>query len=255
MVLSTVTVAFGEAADYGQELKALGIIKGDQNGDLHAADKVTREEALITLTRMMGQEAQALECKDANPFSDVPADNWSRPYIGYAKKQGWTKGIGEDKFGLDQDVTAQEYVTFMLRALGYNDPNTYANAMKLASDYKVCEQGQYQPTAVLIRQDVFGLMFNTLNAKVKDSDQLLGNQLGLFKNDAVSETVYPLEIANYDGETLFVPAKPQHIVSLKLGLDELLLGLAGTERVAGLSGQQGNSKSVSLAAKYGADFP
>ncbi len=259
MLLSTLSPAFAGAIEYGAELKEMGIIKGDQNGDLNEAANVTREEAIVTLTRMMGQEEKALQCKDETPFSDVATDHWARPYLGYAKKMGWTNGIGDGKFGLGKNVTAQEYVTFMLRALGHTGSDVYANALTQGTELEIYDDAAILSKDALLRKDVFVLMYNTLYANVKNSEQRLVEKLGLLEaqgdTDYATETVYPLEIENYDGETLVIPAKPMHIVSLKLGLDELLLGLAGTERVAGLSGQVGNGKSISLAAEQAGKFP
>ncbi len=259
MILSSFACATPDYNDYGQELKQLGVIKGDQNGNLNGANNLTREEAIVTLTRMMGLEPLAKECVDEQPFSDVPTDNWARPYLGFAKKKGWTNGIGEGKFGLGKNVTLQEYLTFMLRALGYT--NVYDNAFAMSKDMKILNDvKETDQKEAVKRSDVFVIMYNTLMTNLKDSNQKLGVKLGLMKadqpkDDVTSGNVYPFEIENYNGEIVVLNQKPMHIVSLKLGLDELLLGLAGTNRVAGLSGQKGNSKSVSLAAEYAKDFP
>ncbi len=257
MILSSISFATPNYDDYGLELKQLGVIKGDQNGNLNAASNLTREEAIVTLTRMMGLESLAVECVDEQPFSDVQADNWARPYLGFAKKKGWTNGIGAGKFGLGQEVTLQEYLTFMLRALGYTGADVYDKALAMSKDMMLLNDvKEADQKEAIKRSDVFVIMYNTLMTNSKDSDQKLGVKLGIMNaEDAVTETVYPLEIENYNGETLVINKKPMHIVSLKLGLDELLLGLATIDRVAGLSGQVGNSKSVSLAADYAANFP
>ncbi len=265
MMLSSLSFAAPNYDDYGLELKQLGVIKGDENGDLNAADNLTREEAIVTLTRMMGLESLAVECVDEQPFSDVPTDNWAKPYLGFAKKKGWTNGIGAGKFGLGQEVTLQEYLTFMLRALGYTDADVYDKAFAMSKDMMILNDVKESDQKEAVkRSDVFVIMYNTLHTNSKDTDQKLAVKLGLMKaeepkdepkEEIIAETVYPLEIENYNGEKLVIKEKPMHIVSLKLGLDEILLGLAETDRVAGLSGQKGNSKSVSLAAEYAKDFP
>ncbi len=260
MVLSSLSFAATNYEDYGLELKELGVIKGDENGNLNATEKLTREQAIVTLVRMMGMEEQALECVADSPFSDVPAEHWAKPYVTFANKKGWTNGIGDGLFGVGTDVTMQQYLTFMLRALDYTGDDVYAKAaemaaqMNLLNDVKATDQKE-----ALLRSDVFVIMYNTLYAMPKDSTETLVAKLELGTVTAeatpITETVYPLEIENYDGEKLVIEEKPMHIVSLKLGQDELLLGLAGNERVAGLSGQAGNSKSVSLAAEFAKDFP
>lgn len=69
------------------------------------------------------------------------------------------------------------------------------------------------------------------------------------------EAAYPVTIKNYDDTDLTIQEEPKKIVSLVLGTDELLLGLVDPDRVVGLSGQEGNSKSVSLAADMGGNYP
>ncbi len=261
MMLSSFSFAATNYEDYGLELKELGVIKGDENGNLNATEKLTREQAIVTLVRMMGMEKKALDCVADSPFSDAPADHWAKQYVTFANKKGWTNGIGDDLFGVGTDVTMQQYLTFMLRALNYTGDDVYAKAaemaeqMKLLNDVKATDQKE-----ALLRSDVFVIMYNTLYAMPKDSTVNLGGQLGILPTHTaeaspITETVYPLEIENYNGEKLVIDKKPMHVVSLKLGLDELLLGLAETDRVAGLSGQIGNSKSVSLAAEHAANFP
>ncbi len=260
LLLTAFSPVFASMTDYGAELQKLGIIKGYEDGDLRPENNLTREEAIVTLTRMMGQEEAAMTCNDPAPFSDVPADNWAKPYLCYAKKQGWTNGIGDGKFGLGQKVTIQEYVTFMLRALGYTESDVYENAIKTASNLEMLKdiEDTYGQSPIR-RNEVFILMYRTLYMKPRGSNVELIYVLGLAQpegNETGSEeTTYPLEIANYDGETLVVNAKPQRVASLILGTDELLLGLVDDKRVVGLSGQIGNSKSVSLAAEKAADFP
>ncbi len=261
MILSSISFAAPNYDDYGLELKQLGVIKGDENGNLNAENNLTREEAIVTLTRMMGLESLAVECVDDQPFSDVPKDNWSRPYLGFAKKKGWTNGIGAGKFGLGNNVTLQEYLTFMLRALGYSGADLYDKAfamskdMMLLNDVKEADQKE-----AVKRSDVFVIMYNTLHTNSKDSDQKLAVKLGLMKSEepeeeAIEGTAYPLEIKNYDGEMLVIDKKPMRIMSLKLGLDEILLGMVEKDRIVGLSGQIGNGKSISLVADNAGKFP
>ncbi len=69
-----------------------------------------------------------------------------------------------------------------------------------------------------------------------------------------ADSAYPVTIKNYDDSELVLDKKPEKIVSLVLGTDELLLGLVDQNRIVGLSGQIGTSKSVSLAAKDGEKF-
>jgi hypothetical protein len=106
------------------DLYALGLFKGtgtDALGrpkfDLLVAP--TRQVALTMLVRLLGKEAEALSKTWEHPFTDV--DQWAEPYVGYAYTNGLTKGLSADRFGANDLVTTYQYLTFALRALGYND--------------------------------------------------------------------------------------------------------------------------------------
>ena len=94
-------------------------------------DTPTRTEAVTMLVRLLGREQEAKAGKWDLPFTDVP--EWARPYVGYAYANGLTKGISADRFGSGQAVTANQYLTFILRALGYSSETDFA--WNTAADY------------------------------------------------------------------------------------------------------------------------
>jgi hypothetical protein len=70
------------------------------------------------LIRLLGKEAEATGSYWWHPFTDV--DDWASSYVGYAYQKGITNGISATKFGGGATPsTAAQYVTFVLRALGY----------------------------------------------------------------------------------------------------------------------------------------
>lgn len=179
LLLSTFSFALADPNKIGQELKQLGVIKGDSSGNLNTQNNITREEALVTLARMLGVENAAKSTVTAPSFSDVPVSEWSRPYIAYAEIKGWTNGIGGGKFGLGQKVTAQQYVTYMLRALGYGS-TPYAKSMTKAKELGLLDELRTVANGTeLTRGDVFVIMYNTLNTKPSGKDVALVYQLGL----------------------------------------------------------------------------
>lgn len=110
--------------DLAQVLYEAGFFKGRGTGatvDFALEEALTRAEGAVMLVRMLGREAAAQEEGFSHPFDDVPS--WADPYVGYLYEQGLTKGIGVGKFGSSGLVTADQYFTFMLRALGYDEAN------------------------------------------------------------------------------------------------------------------------------------
>ena len=113
-----------EAQDDVELLYNLGLFLGSgTNADgtpNFALDRApTRAEAVTILVRLLGGEDAALAGSWTTPFTDVPA--WAQPYVGYAYTTGYTNGVGTTIFGASSDVTTAQFLTFLLRALGYRD--------------------------------------------------------------------------------------------------------------------------------------
>ncbi|MCK5762534.1 MAG: S-layer homology domain-containing protein, partial [Clostridiales bacterium] len=97
----------------------MGLLKGDQNGDLNEDVALTRAEMMVVLARLYGVEDEAMAFPLPSTFTDVAVDAWYAPYVAYAQLEGWTVGYGDGTFGPEDAVTEQMVATFMLRALGY----------------------------------------------------------------------------------------------------------------------------------------
>ncbi len=103
---------------YAHALNVLGLFKGTNKGfDLEKS--ATRAEALTMLIRILGEESDALAYTGSHPFNDVPS--WADRYVAYGYNKGYTTGISTTKFGSSDTVSAVQYLTFLLRALGYSD--------------------------------------------------------------------------------------------------------------------------------------
>ena len=106
------------------QLKQLGLFRGaseqeDGTADFDLNREPSREEALIMLIRALGKEDKARGYGKTHPFTDVPA--WADGYVSYAYENGLTKGVSDTLFGAGDTASAEAYLTFMLRALGYTE--------------------------------------------------------------------------------------------------------------------------------------
>jgi len=126
-----------QAAAKAEALKQLGLFKGVSDTDFALDRAPTRTEAMVMLIRMLGKESEALKGDYAHPFTDVAS--WADKYIGYAYQKGLTKGVSATKFGAG-NADSDMYLTYMLRALGYDDsvgefswnaPDTLAKAAEI----------------------------------------------------------------------------------------------------------------------------
>ena len=131
-----------EAAKAADTLHSLGLFRGraeDENGNpiYDLGSTSTRAEALVMLIRLLGKEEEALACTASHPFTDVKP--WADRYVAYAYEMGLTNGMSETEFGMDINATAQMYLTFVLRSLGYSDSGedadfSYQEAVRFAGE-------------------------------------------------------------------------------------------------------------------------
>ena len=159
-------------------LHALGLFQGvGDNADgtpNFALDRVpTRNEAVTMLVRLLGKENEALNGTWTTPFTDVA--NWARPYVGYAYVNELTTGTSATTFSGTETITASQYITFVLRALGYSSGSDFAwdKAWEL-SDELGFTHGEYSSASrTFTRGDVAEISLSALTASCKDSDKLL----------------------------------------------------------------------------------
>ena len=184
IVLSLSTAAF--AADYSAEESAnalyeLGLFQGTgetANGKpIYSLDAApTRAQAVTMLVRLLGKEAEAKAGTWTVPFSDLA--DWARPYVGYAYANGLTNGLSAERFGSGDKVTANQYLTFILRALGYSSESDFqwdkANAF---SDSLGLTHGEYRASHSFTRGDTARISFAALAQTRKGSEETLAAQL------------------------------------------------------------------------------
>jgi alpha-tubulin suppressor-like RCC1 family protein len=167
-------------ADKAEALKPLGVFVGTDKG-FELERPATRMEAAVMLTRLLGKEEQARGENNPHPFEDVP--EWGGFYIGYLYKNGLAAGVSESQFGSDGKCTAQMYVTFILRALGYSDKDgedfTYADALDFAVQIGLISAGQRDEWLAreFLRDDLAGISYDALKQVVKEGGQTLSEKL------------------------------------------------------------------------------
>jgi len=102
----------------GEILRELGILKGNLSGNLLLEQPLKRQDGIIILSRLLGQEKEAKNYNGSSSFLDIK-NPYYEPYIAWAEDKGLTEGISKGVFGYDLFLTKQQIVAFMLRALGY----------------------------------------------------------------------------------------------------------------------------------------
>lgn len=105
---------------YADALKALGLFQGSDKGyELERCP--SRVEALVMLIRLLGEETAALSGDAVTPFNDLNIWAQGKNYVAYAYRMRYTNGMSATTFGPSLNGTLEQYLTFVLRSLGYQD--------------------------------------------------------------------------------------------------------------------------------------
>lgn len=188
LMCSFVPAAFAAAYaenEAAQALYDLGLFQGTGNNadgtpnfDLDRAP--TRAEAVTMLVRLLGKEEEAKAGNWTTPFTDVA--DWAKPYVGYAYTNGLTTGTSDTTFGGNNLVNADQYLTFVLRALGYESGKDFQwdKAIEFAAQDSVCNTPAYRrDVTTFCRGTLAEISLRALVAKRKNDDQTLSVAMGL----------------------------------------------------------------------------
>ena len=198
LLLAMIPAAYAaqtEAAEAADTLYALGLFKGtgtDADGkpvfDLDRAP--TRAEAVTMLVRLLGKESEAKSGSWTTPFTDVA--DWAKPYVGYAYANGLTTGVGKGLFGGGRPVTAAQYLTFVLRALGYESGTDFSwDTAWTLTDALGITNGQYHAGTnnSFLRADAALVSVCALDAAAKDGKTLYEAIFGEALPQTLSEKI------------------------------------------------------------------
>ena len=148
-----------------EAIQALGIITGDESGNLNLTDSVTRAEFVKMMTATSTYK-DAVGSNTASLFTDVKSGYWANGYIQLAVEQGWVTGYVDGSFRPGSSITLEEACTALLRLLGFDSGSlsgsfpeaqlSKARSLGLLDDLDV-SQGE-----TLTRQDCVTLFYNLL---------------------------------------------------------------------------------------------
>lgn len=162
----------------GYALQRLGLIAGDDKGDLMLEKTGTRQEAFTIFLSLLGEKDDANAVSYSYGFGDVAS--WFGNYAGYGLYEHYTAGCSEKKFGSQDAVTPEQYMTFALKALGYTDSDfTWTESLEKAVAIGLCTQQQADSwkANAFRRQEIMEISYLTLSAKLKNSNCTLADKL------------------------------------------------------------------------------
>ena len=129
----------------------------------------TRAQGVTMLVRLLGKETDALNGSWSTPFTDVP--DWAKPYVGYAYENGLTNGVSAMEFAPAAPIRATEYLTLVLRSMGYvsGEDFDWDRAWVLSNKLEITD-GEYKSlNDPFDRGDVAWISLRALDAKKKST--------------------------------------------------------------------------------------
>jgi len=183
----TYSFSYSDAVDYNaiaSALKTMHLFKGSFTGygqgyDLEVAP--TRLQALIMFIRVLGEEDAALAYTGSHPFTDIAKGTQADKYVGYAYAKGYTNGYSANTFRPSQAIPANQYVEFILRAMGYSSSANTAvsDALERALSSGILTDGEYAmlKTGTFLRADLVYVSYYALDTQMAQSNQTLRDAL------------------------------------------------------------------------------
>ncbi len=179
MIVSTSAATFTDVAETDKAyeaievLAALDILEGKEEGNFDPEANIKRSEFAAVICRTMNAEAAA-SGSTAN-FTDVAANHWAAGYIGWAAGSGIVNGKGAGIFDPDANVTYQEAVTMIVRAMGFEPLATKRGGfptgyMAIANTYGITNGVAMTPAnGAATRAGVAQLVYNAFDAPLMDA--------------------------------------------------------------------------------------
>ena len=212
-------------------LYTLGLAQGyDTTGtNFGLGDNLTRIQTVVQVIRFLGKEAEVKAGTYSHPFTDVPA--WANNYVGYAYANNITSGRSATQFDPDGVVDEMQFLTFMLRAIGYsdkdgdfvwNDPYALANKVRMS---KADGTG-----SIFTRGDAFRTSWDTLYATAKNGDRVYENLegAGVFVSADLAKAVTEAQTAKIAPDKsgiADVDESGYHVISIEEYEDKTFAGL------------------------------
>ena len=168
LVVSSAALA-AEGADYSNELYKLGIIRGTDRG-FEPEKCFTRAEAVTVIVRLLGEEDSLSEYDYEPVFSDVSPNHWAYGNVMYCHSKGITKGTGADKFSPGKEIDASQFMTLMLRLMGYKDV-LVDEAIDKGVEYRIYNSKvakSFKENESFKRKDMFYILHRCLKSYMSD---------------------------------------------------------------------------------------
>lgn len=150
---------FKEKAVYEKEALSLNeshLLLGNEKG-LDLLKPLTRAEAVTLLVRALGLDSETSQYS-VSSFSDIPSNNWASPYASLARAKGIAYGVSDTEFAPNAKVTADQFASFTLRAMGEGDFD-YTQGIEILIDKGIITDKDAETMDLFTRGDMAKIVY------------------------------------------------------------------------------------------------
>ena len=167
-------------------IKSLGMITGDEKGDLMLQSQLKRSQASQFIVNLLGKNQYVKDNKDSyatTSFSDVKATDWFAASVGFCEQLGIASGYSDGTFKPNGTLSEKEFLSMLIKTLGYtgSDEYTWSTVYQKAYELMLVVDSEYQTKTEdnknFKRADVVQLMYTALNLKPKSEELTLIQQM------------------------------------------------------------------------------
>lgn len=166
------------------DLYNLGIMTGDENGDLRLNDNITRAEAAKMIC--VAGNIYLPSNNGEKIFDDVDADHWAYRYIYAAKENKIINGDGNENFNPENNIVNEEIVKMLVCLLGYGE---------------MAEQQSGYPAGYTATAAKIGV---TSNLNLKTKTPATRNDVAIMISNALDIPIMAEKSVDEDNNTVYV---------------------------------------------------
>ena len=156
--------------DVSFDLRSLGIMVGDDDGDLHLDDQITRAEFATVVVNLINKTDMLSIVSDRHTFTDVPENHWAKNYIELLTSLNIITGTSPTTFAPEENISLAGACTILVNALGYSEvaksgggyPTGYVRQASSIGLFKGVNTG-IDP---LTRREVAVMLYNALDVNI-----------------------------------------------------------------------------------------
>ncbi|QNK58341.1 S-layer homology domain-containing protein [Paenibacillus sp. PAMC21692] len=184
MFATVVSAAEEQQPTAGEYLNELGVILGNQDGDLKEDQTWKRQDIVVLLSRLFGAEDEAKGAEKTHEFKDVTDKNYDG-YISWAVEEGLVKGKSATVFGFGDELENRDFYLLVLRALGQEVEYDKVGGAALEAGLAP-EDTDFD--AIPLRGETYTAIVAALKTPVGENGETLEELLGLVEAAAITST-------------------------------------------------------------------